>query len=107
MAFRPEDHVVPELRYAIYAAITLHFLRKILGKVFVRDERVPGKDGCYVVEISPGDLARYDSRYDFAIFKFRPRDRELTPSILGEAVMQFQDVINRCPDVINSKRWSE
>ena len=97
MAFRPEDHVVAELRYAIYAAIALHFLRKILGKVFARDERVPGKDGCYVVEISPDDLARYD----LAISKYNMhRDRELTPSILGEAVIL-------CPYVTISKRWSE
>jgi len=104
MAFRPEDHVVAELRYAIYAAIALHFLRKIFGKVFARDGRVPGKDMRWVVEIRPEDLARYD----LAISKYnRYRDRELTPSILGEGVMQCPYVINTCPDGINSKRWSE
>jgi hypothetical protein len=100
MAFRPEDHVVAELRYAIYAAIALHFLRKILGKVFVRDERVPWKSRYYVVEIRPEDLVGFDLALSK---KYLHRDKEITPSILEEVFMRWSDGSNRCPDVINRK----
>ena len=32
------------IMHAAYLALVLYFMRKILGKVFARDERAPGKD---------------------------------------------------------------
>lgn len=100
MALRPEDNVVRSVRNAVYAAIALHFLRKVLGKVFVRDEHAPGKDMRWVVEISPDDLARFDLALSK---KYLHRDKEITPSILEEVFMRWSDGGNRCPDVINRK----
>lgn len=100
MALRPEDNVVRSVRNAVYAAIALHFLRKVLGKVFARDERAPGKGRRYVVEIRPEDLARFDLALSK---KYRHRDKETTPSVLEEVFMRWSDGINRCPDGINRK----
>lgn len=41
---------------AVYLVLVLHFLRKVLGKVFARDERAPGKDKYSTLKMCQADF---------------------------------------------------
>jgi hypothetical protein len=43
--------------HAVYLVLVLHFLRKVLGKAFARDERAPGKDRYSTLRMCREDFA--------------------------------------------------
>lgn len=45
------------IMHAVYLVLVLHFLRKVLGKVLARDERVPGKDKYSTLRMCRDDFA--------------------------------------------------
>jgi len=45
------------IMHAVYLALVLHFLRKVLGKAFARDERAPGKDKYSTLRMCCDDFA--------------------------------------------------
>lgn len=74
------------IMHAVYLALVLHFLRKVLGKAFARDERAPGKDKYSTLRMC---------RDDFAFFRKLMYKEMGVPSSL----MESADVYSICEEL--------
>ena len=76
---------------AVYLALVLHFLRKVLGKAFARDERAPGKDRYSTLRMC---------RDDFAFFRKLMYKEMGVPSSL----MESADAYRICEELAERRR---
>ena len=79
------------IMHAVYLALVLHFLRKVLGKAFARDERVLGKDRWSTQKLC---------RDDFAFFRKCMYKEMGIPSSL----MESADAYRICEELVERRR---